>query len=124
MSIKKYLETAPLYKIIPYNKHLDPGDEAVSFIGAPRAHPYDREKIILISHPFTSNTEFFEFRMEDVVKIDESSSIATETGRNITMVKVWVRKGSLGLRYQPFEVDDPLRYYHDSEILQQAFSSR
>ncbi len=62
--------------------------------------------------------------MEDVVKVDESSSIATETGRNIAMVKVWVRKGSLGLRYQPFEVDDPPRYYHDSEILQQAFSSQ
>ncbi len=123
MSVNKYLQTAPLHSIAPYNKHIDPGDDAIPFVGAPRAHPYDREKLILITRPFTENTEFFEFRMEDILKVDESSSIATDTGRNIGMVKVWIRKGSLGLRYQPFEVDKPLRYYRDSEILREAFSS-
>jgi len=35
------------------------------------------------------------------------------------MVKLWINKGSLGLKYEPFEVDDPIRYMNDSELLHQ-----
>ena len=122
MSLKKYLDTAPLYDIERYDSHIDLEKEAVSFVGAPRKHPYDDEKLLLVLDPFSSNTMFYEFQVNDICYVEDVASIGTESGQNLPMVKIWIKKGSLGLQYQPFEVDRPLRFFKDSEILQQALS--
>jgi len=119
MSVTKYLESLPLHTVDLSTKNKDYRKECIPFIGSPRKHPYDSEKILLISEPFSSHTIFYEFLFKDILNIDDEPSIATENGENLTMVRVWVRKGSLGLQYQPFEVADPLKYLKDSEVLKQ-----
>lgn len=122
MSVKKYLETAPLKNIVRYNSHLNIEKECVPFIGAPRKHPYDDEKLLLIVDAFTSNTIFYEFRLNDIMHVEEETGLATDAGENLLMARIWVKRGALGLRYEPFEVDEPLKYLKDSELLHQTIS--
>ncbi len=124
MSIRKYLETQPLYELAKYDKRPELKSEAVSFTGALRKHPYDDSKLLLITEPFTSDTEFFEFRIEDIVHYEEKPNIATESGENLFLVQIWVRRGSFGIQYHPFEVSDELRYLKDSEILHQVMTEK
>lgn len=119
MSITKYIETQPLYDITKYKSTVDYANTAISFTGSARKHPYDQEKFLLISEPFTSHTVFYEFRIKDIIHYDDLPGIATDSGENLLMIRLWINKGSLGLKYEPFEVDDPIRFMNDSELLHQ-----
>jgi len=119
MSITKYIETQPLFDITRYKSKADYADSSVSFTGSARKHPYDQEKLLLISDPFSSHTVFYEFRIQDIVHYDDLPGIATDSGENLLMVRLWINKGSMGLKYEPFEVNDPIRYMKDSELLHQ-----
>ncbi len=123
MAVKNYLDTQPLHDIMRYKSHVDIEKEAVAFIGAPRAHPYDEEKMLLIKEPFSADTLFYEFNVSDILQVDDMPSLGTDSGRNVNMARIWVKKGSLGMRIEPFEVDTPLKFLKDSEILQQVVSS-
>ncbi len=124
MSIQKYLETQPLYELVKYDKRPELKSEAVSFTGAIRKHPYDESKLLLITEPFSSDTEFFEFRIEDIVHYEERPNISTESGESLFIVQIWVKRGSFGVQYHPFEVSDELRYLKDSEILHQVMTEK
>lgn len=77
---------------------------SVSFSGSPMPHPYDKNKFILITDPLSDYAEFFEFNKNDITKIEEINSIATESGESVRFLKIWVKEGSLGLRCEPFIV--------------------
>ena len=124
MSIRKYLEALPASDIIKYIPTGDFSKEAVPFTGSIRKHPYDQDKLLLISSPFSSKTEYFEFMLSDVMHHERMPSIATEDGDSITITKIWVKKGSFGIQYHPFEVNNPLRYMNDSELLHQAINDQ
>jgi hypothetical protein len=117
MSFEKYLESKPFYEITKYSRHPDFSKGNVAFTGAPRKHPYDDKKILLISDPFSSNTIFFEFKLSTITHIEELSQIATESGEIVNLVKIWVKKGSMGLKYEPFIVEDTTAYLKDSGSL-------
>ncbi|MBT3273811.1 MAG: hypothetical protein HN368_11695 [Spirochaetales bacterium] len=122
MSIKQYLETSPIHDLTIYKSHINLEKEAVAFTGAPRKHPYDEEKLLLILDPFSSNTMFYEFNIENILHVDDMPNVTTEGGTTVNIVKIWIKRGALGMRYEPFEVSTPLRYFRDSETLQRAVS--
>jgi hypothetical protein len=124
MSIRKYLETQPLHDITRYHARVDLEKDAVPFVATPRKHPYDDEKVLLVQDPFGTNTMFYEFTLDDIIQVEDMPSVGTDTGKTVKMARFWIRKGSLGLRYEPFEVDEPLRFFHDSEILRQTINLR
>lgn len=120
MSVLKYLETQPIFNLARYEPHPDLDHDCIPFVGAPRKHPYDEEKILLVIDPFSSHTAFYEFLIRDIQYVEKIPSIATDGGENLAMMKLWVRKGSLGVKFLPFEVADPIRFLHDSELLHQS----
>ncbi len=122
MSVKKYLDTQPLYEIVRYQKRPEAKEDAVCFSGAIRKHPYDSDKLLLITNPFSSETKFFEFLIPDIVYYEEQPNLTTEGGESIFMMKIWVKNGSYGMQYHPFEVSNGLRYLDDSEILHHVMS--
>jgi hypothetical protein len=124
MSIRKYISTKPLSEIIKYHGDPKSRQNALTFIGSVRKHPYDDAKMLLITKPFTADTEFYEFRIEDIVYYEEQPSIATEIGENLFMAKIWVRKGSIGIQYHPFEVSEEIRFLRDSEVLHQVMTEK
>jgi len=105
MSIQKYLNAAPHYEITRY-KSENFEKHCIPFSGTPKKHPYDPEKLLLIQNPFSDHTIFFEFKLKDIEHADDLPSIVTEEGESLSMVKIWVKKGSFGLKYYPFEVGE------------------
>jgi len=81
----------------------------VPFSGAPRRHAYEPGKVILISDPFSTHTFYFEFESEDISYVEELPSLVSIGGETISMVRIWVLKGSIGLRCSPFVVEDTAR---------------
>ena len=122
MSIKKYLDTESFFYITKYDSHADLPKEAVRFTGNPRKHPYDENKIVLITDPFSSHTAFFEFNIQDILYVENKTNLVSDTGASVSRADVWIKKGGIGIKYEPFEVDTPLKFLKDSEILLQALS--
>jgi hypothetical protein len=81
----------------------------VPFSGAPQRHPYESGKVILISDPFSTHTFYYEFETEDISFIEELPSLVNIEGNSISMARIWVEKGSIGLRCSPFVVEDTAR---------------
>jgi len=122
MSIRKYIETKPLNELIKYRGDPEDRQKAITFVGTVRKHPYDKGKLLLITKPFSTDTEFFEFKLVDIIYYEEQPSIVSEIGENLFMAKIWVRKGSFGVQYHPFEVADKLKFLKDSEVLHQVMT--
>ena len=119
MSIEAYLDAKPFTEIIPF-RH-DSHIEGVSFTGVLRKHPYDERKCLLIADPSGCEPAILEFRMEDVLGAEEMPSPVDSTGKNVQMLRLWIKKGSYGIRYEPFEVDDPLKTMSSSSHLHDRF---
>ena len=111
MNKTNYLEMLPLNSIAKYPKS-QPKD-AVPFTGYPRVHhsqtdgSAEKEKIILVHDPLGAEPTVLEFMLEDILFVDEVPSAVTEAGEGIPMIKLWVRRGAVGMILEPFEVDEP-----------------
>ncbi|MCL2440521.1 MAG: hypothetical protein FWD14_02150 [Treponema sp.] len=103
-----YLEMLPLSGITKYNKG-QPSD-GVPFAGYPRVHPSDKTKIILVIDPLGSEPTVLEFRLEDILFAEEIPSAVTEAGEGVPLVKLWIKRCSIGIILEPFEVNDPLHF--------------
>ncbi|MCX7025365.1 MAG: hypothetical protein NT080_12250 [Spirochaetes bacterium] len=120
MSLSEILESEPFTGIQRYRS--DPPQDAVAFTGTPRKHPYAPEKLLFISEPFGESPGIFEFRLSDIVSVEELPSPILENGMSYSVVRLWVRRGSVGMRYDPFEVDDPPHFYGESTLLHEKLS--
>ncbi len=80
--------------------------ENVSFTGSPRKHPYDSEKIILVADPYSTNTFYFEFEKGDIAFVEELPNVVDMEGNTLTMIRIWVKKGSVAVRCTPFIAGD------------------
>ena len=78
----------------------------VSYSGSPQKHPYDSEKVILVADPVSSNTFYYEFMADDISYVEELPNVSTPADEIITMVRVWVKKQSVGIRCTPFLIED------------------
>ena len=109
MAITKYLKASEKFEIQEYKR---PKDLAtlmrthVAFSGSPRKKSNDSRKIILVADPFSTNTFFYEFNTEDISYAEELPSLTSPSGETITMVRIWVKKMSIGIRSFPFRVAD------------------
>lgn len=106
MSISSYLEAMPLSGIEKYIKGLY--KDSVPYTGHPRQHPSEKGKLILIHDPLGGNPRIMEFKVDDVTHLEEIPSAVTEAGEGVRLVKLWVRRGAIGVLMQPFEVQDSL----------------
>jgi len=105
MSLQAYLEAEPLSAIQRY--HGDAHQGAVPFVGTLRKHPYDDSRCLLISEPGEGEPAIYEFRIRDVAGADELPSPVDAKGTSRNLARLWVHKGSFGVRYEPFEVLEP-----------------
>jgi len=101
-----YLEMLPLSGIAKCAKG-QPKD-GVPFTGYPRAHPSEKDKLILVNDPLGPEPIVLEFKLEDVLFVEEIPSAVTEEGEGVPLVKLWVHRGAVGMILEPFEVNDPV----------------
>lgn len=115
MSATAFIEAVPLGELASYKS--DPPLDAVSFEGSPRKHPYDPGKVLLLVFSGPGDPRILEFRLDDVVCVDQLASRVDSQGHSLAVSKLWLRRGSFGVRLEPFEVDTPLRPFKESETL-------
>lgn len=119
MSIGSYLETLPLNEIAKYPG--GPPKDAFPFTGYPRQHPSEKDKLILVYDALGLNPTVLEFRIEDVLYVEDVPSAVTENGEGIPLVKLWIRRGAHGVILEPFEVDDPVQFAGKARELRERF---
>ena len=122
MNNANYLEMLPVNSIAKYAKG-QPGD-GVPFTGYPRVHHSEKNKLLLVNDPLGANPVVLEFMLEDVIFVEEVPSAVTEAGEGVPLVKLWVRRGAVGMIIEPFEVNDQ-RQFADRvrEIKERIFDS-
>ncbi|MDR1108803.1 MAG: hypothetical protein LBL19_07195 [Spirochaetaceae bacterium] len=104
MEIANLLELKPFYGIVKTVG--GPPKDTVPFIGCPRQHPSDKNRIVLIYDPLGQNTRLLEFKLEDVLCVEDVLSAVTEKGEGVPLIKLWIRRGAHGVILEPFEVED------------------
>jgi hypothetical protein len=119
MSMREYVSGA-FYEIEPYRSEAP--QDSVAFTGAPRKHPYDDGKIILILEPHDGESAIYEFRASDVVGAKDMPSHVNEEGETYGIVRLWVRRGAVGIRYEPFEVDSPIKPMCESPLVREKMT--
>ena len=118
--MNNFLQELPLNGIARYSGA--PPKNAIPFSGYPRQHPSDKSKLILVCDPLDSHPEILEFKMEDVMFVEETHQAVTESGEGILMVKLWIRKGSHGMILEPFEVNEEIKISGKSKAIKERFN--
>lgn len=80
----------------------------VAFSGAPRKHPTDPYRVILVVDPFSRSAFYYEFKTEDIAFVEELPSLINMEEEVIPIMRIWVKKQSIGLRCTPFIVADTM----------------
>ena len=109
MPIAEHLQASKKLGIQAYKKPKDIKSlrqTHVPFSGNPRKHPYDSDRVILIADLYSTNTFYYEFLADDISYVEDLPNLVYENGKTITMVRLWVKKMSVGLRCAPFMVQD------------------
>ena len=124
MSIAEYLESSPL-NLVKYGEHS--ALDAVAFVGTARKHPYDSEKCLLLAsrqdnEKWLQEGTIIEFRLDDIVGADELPSPVDERGMARQLVRLWIRRGAIGLKYEPFEAGEKPSELADSELFKKKFA--
>jgi inorganic pyrophosphatase len=78
----------------------------IAFTGSPRKHPYDSERVILVTDPYSKNTSYYEFKTLDISYVEELGNLVNMDGEAVLMARVWVKKKSIGAHSTLFVVDD------------------
>jgi len=98
----------PLSGITKYAKGMH--NDGVPFSGYPRVHPSDKTKLILVNDPLGSEPTVLEFKLDDILYVEEIPSAVTEAGEGVLLIKLWVQRGAVGVILEPFEVNDPIQF--------------
>lgn len=111
MSITSFLQKADRLEIQKYQPPADRSQISkrnIAYSGSPFKHPKDPDKIVLIADPFSQNTFYYEFDLDDITLVEDLPSIINLEDESLNMVRLWVRKGSLAVRCTPFRVANTL----------------
>jgi len=80
--------------------------EAVPYVGQAKQSTSEPNKIFLRLNPLTSNGTLLEFKSQDVVVAENVETVSDKNGEAFQIVKIWVRIGSIGIKLEPFSVQD------------------
>lgn len=76
----------------------------VPYSGSPQKHPLDPEQIILVPDPYNQISPYLEFSKGDIAYVEKLANIVNLDGETVSMVRIWVQKGSFAVQCTPFQV--------------------
>jgi hypothetical protein len=119
MNSASFLEMLPMSGIVKYAGGQP--KNALPFAGYPRQHPSEKNKLILVYDPLGPNPTVLEFKLEDVLLVEEVPQAVTEAGEGVPLVKLWIRKGAHGVILEPFEVNDQVQFSNKVRDIRKRF---
>ena len=108
MSMDQFLKLQEKFDIQVFEGKQDIGSMKKThacFTGSPRKHPDREDMIILVSDPFGTHPTYLEFKLNDISYVERLSNEVNEDGETAATARLWVKKGSVGVRCIPFLVD-------------------
>ena len=117
-----YLEYLPLNKIAKY--HDGPPKSGVPFVGFPQQHPTEKNKLILVHDPLGGNPAILEFKVDDILYVEDVPQVVNEKGEGVPLAKLWIRRGSHAMLLEPFEVDESFNFQDLRRGQQGRFGSK
>lgn len=109
MSISNFPKAAEKFEIQAYRKPRNFKEllkSHVAYTGSPHKHPYDSQRVILITDPSSTNTLYYEFQSKDISYLEELPNLVNMNGETMLMVRIWVKKQSIAVLSTPFIVGD------------------
>ncbi|MEL6342815.1 MAG: inorganic pyrophosphatase Ppa [Myxococcota bacterium] len=110
MTLSTLLQRANEFELQAYQrKPVDPESlktDHVAFSGSPLQHPHHDDKLLLVAEPYSTNPQYYEFSTKDIAHVEKLPNLVNVDGQSVTMARIWVRKGRIGMRYVPFVVED------------------
>jgi inorganic pyrophosphatase len=109
MAMSHFPKTAEKFEIQAYKRPKSFKDlmkTHVAFTGSPRKHPFDPKRVVLVSDPYSRNAYYYEFHTADISYVEELPNLVNVDGETVLMVRVWIKKKSIGVRSTPFIVGD------------------
>lgn len=94
MEIEQFSDTEKLHK------------EAIPYVGCPRKNEAEPSKIYLNPSPFMNHSSLLEFKIEDIIFIEDFETVSSADGLPTPLVKIWVKKGSIALKLDYFVVQE------------------
>ncbi|HPC38994.1 MAG TPA: hypothetical protein PLF21_06750 [Exilispira sp.] len=76
-------------------------NDSVVIVGTPFISPTKKDKIVISPTLFSDNKIFYEFDIKDVITWEELDKIVNSNGTAITLIKLYIKKGTVGLKYEP-----------------------
>jgi len=117
---RNYLESIPLNDIAKYPG--GPPKNGVPFVGYPQQHRTEKNKLILVYDPLGNDPSVLEFKLDDILYVEEVPQAVTEKGEGVPMVKLWIRRGARGVLLEPFEVDESVHFLEVRQEQKQRFT--
>ena len=117
-----FLEHLPLNKIAKYPE--GPPKNGVPFTGYPQQHPAEKNKLILVYDPLGENPQILEFKLDDILYVEDVPQAVTEKGEGVPLAKLWIRRGAHGMLLEPFEVDESVHFLELRREQQGRFVNR
>jgi hypothetical protein len=117
-----------VFDIVQYKSH--PAFDAVPFLGSVKKHPYDPEKCLILlldaqaRMPWFKKGEIIELKIKDVQALDELPCAIDLSGTTITSFRIWIRRGAIAVRFEPFEVTDDCYKPFDANIISGMLSQK
>jgi hypothetical protein len=62
-----------------------------------------------------------EFKLDDVLFVEEVPSPVTEDGEGIPLIQLWIRRKAHGVILEPFEVNKPIQFTNKSREIRERF---
>ena len=81
----------------------------IAFSGSPRKNPYDALRIILVADPYSSNTFYYEFNIDDIAFVEELPKLVNPD-ENARKILEMTRLGSTFETYA--DVQEALKAIH------------
>ncbi len=109
MPLRNFPQAVKEFAIQVYQKPADDSDLSkthIAFTGTPQKHHYDPDKVVLVSDPYSSNVSYYEFMTKDISFVEELMNSVDINGQTIAIMRLWVKKDSIGVRSTPFVVAD------------------
>lgn len=107
MTIDKSLEIKDKLELQKYVRNVETDKKnCVSFYGSPRKHPYETDRVVLVADPFSKQTFYYEFNIKDIMSVEEQPSLSNLSGDSVSMVRLWIKKQSVGLQCTPFIINE------------------
>ncbi|HRX16876.1 MAG: inorganic pyrophosphatase Ppa [Spirochaetes bacterium] len=85
-------------------QRVDTRHDFIEFVGTPKKHPVDKNILVLLTNPFEKNKHYYEFSLDSICDIEELNSVSADNGETAYQVRIWVHKGSLAFKTEPFIV--------------------